>query len=48
VAPNVEEIVLEVSVRYQACNDRECFLPQTRLLQVEVPVAALNRAPRRD
>jgi len=48
VAPNVEEIVLEVSVRYQACNDRECFLPQTRLLQLEVPVAALNRAARRD
>lgn len=48
LAPDLEAIPLEVTVSYQACNDRECFLPQTKTLHLDVPVAALNRAPRRD
>ena len=44
----LESIPLEITVRYQACNDRECFLPQTKQLRLDVPAAALNRPQRRD
>lgn len=37
---------LKVSVRYQACTDRECFLPQNRTLELDVPLLALNRRQR--
>ena len=40
-------ITFEIEVRYQACTERECFIPRTRRLRLEVPVAPLNR-PRRD
>lgn len=39
----VESFRLDVTIRYQACSDRECFLPQTRELHLEVPVEGLNR-----
>lgn len=42
-----ESFPLEVEVRYQACTERECFIPRTRVLQLEVPIVPLNR-PRRD
>jgi len=44
---DAESFTLGVSVSYQACNDRECFLPQTRELTLEVPIGALNSPPRR-
>ncbi len=42
-----ESVPVEVEVQYQACNDRECFLPKTDRLQLDVPVAALNMPQRR-
>lgn len=41
-----ESVTLEVEVRYQACDERQCFLPQTVRLQVEAPLEGLNRAQR--
>lgn len=32
-------VTLEVTVRYQACDDATCLLPRTETLRVEVPVA---------
>lgn len=37
-------ITLDVRVAYQACDDRQCFLPQERSLQLDVPLQGLNRA----
>jgi hypothetical protein len=37
---------LTVNVRYQACTGRECFLPQDRMLALDVPLLALNRRQR--
>ncbi len=34
---------LDLTVRYQACTDRECFVPQHRTLRLDVPLTALNR-----
>jgi hypothetical protein len=48
LSPDLEAIPLDVTVRYQACNDRECFLPQTKTLHLDVPAEALNRPQRRD
>jgi hypothetical protein len=47
VEAELEAIPLDITIRYQACNDRECFLPQTKQLHLDVPVAALNLPPRR-
>lgn len=44
--PELESIPLDVTVSYQACTDRECFLPQTKTLHLDVPTAALKRRPR--
>ena len=44
--PQLESIPLDVTVSYQACTDRECFLPQTKSLHLDVPAAALKRRPR--
>ena len=38
-------VTLDLTVRYQACDDRQCFLPQTKTLSIEVPLAGLNRPP---
>jgi len=38
-----EQVTLDVTVRYQACDDRQCFLPQTRTLTLDIPLGALNR-----
>ena len=35
--------LLRVNVRYQACTDRECFLPQNRTLDLVVPLLEFNR-----
>ena len=42
-----EHVSIDVEVRYQACDDRECFLPQTERLHLEAPLGALNRPQRR-
>ncbi|MBT5775528.1 MAG: redoxin domain-containing protein [Dehalococcoidia bacterium] len=34
---------LTVNVSYQACTDRECYLPQNRTLELDVPLLPLNR-----
>ena len=41
---DVEPVTLEVVVRYQACDDRQCFLPQEQRLTLDVPLQGLNRA----
>jgi AhpC/TSA family/Thiol:disulfide interchange protein DsbD, N-terminal len=38
-----DRVPLEVAVEYQACDDRQCFLPQRKTLRLEVPLAPLNR-----
>ena len=42
-----EHVPIDVEVRYQACDDRECFLPQTERLHLDVPLGTLNRPQRR-
>jgi hypothetical protein len=37
-----ETLPLEIAVQYQACNDRECFLPQQQTLHLDVPTGRLN------
>lgn len=36
-------VTLEVTVRYQACDERQCYLPQSRTLSLTVPLGGLNR-----
>ncbi len=43
----VDSTPIDVEVRYQACNDRECFLPQTERLRLEIPVGQLTRPQQR-
>ena len=33
-----ESITLQVTVRFQACDDEQCFLPQTRTVDLDVPI----------
>ena len=33
-----DPITLEIEVRFQACNEEECFLPRTEQLRLELPV----------
>ncbi|MEO1057935.1 MAG: redoxin domain-containing protein [Actinomycetota bacterium] len=35
---NDGSVALEVNVRYQACDDEQCFLPKTRTISLDVPV----------
>jgi hypothetical protein len=42
-----EMLPLEIAVQYQACNDRECFLPKTQTLHLDVPIGQLNMPQRR-
>jgi hypothetical protein len=43
----VDSIPIEIEVRYQACDEHECFLPQTERLTLDVPVGQLTRPPQR-
>ena len=36
-------VTLEVTVRYQACDERQCYLPQSRTLSLTAPLGGLNR-----
>ncbi len=40
-----ESVTIGVAVRYQACTDRECYLPREEHLSIEAPVGRLNRPP---
>ena len=39
---------IEVAVRYQACDDTQCFIPRSRTLKLDVPLAmgAMPNSPR--
>ncbi|MGI9622472.1 MAG: peroxiredoxin, partial [Acidimicrobiales bacterium] len=39
---------LAVTVRYQACDEVQCFVPRTRTLRLDVPLAlgAMPNSPR--
>ena len=37
-----ESLPVDIEVQYQACSDRECFLPMTERLLLEVPLGRLN------
>lgn len=38
-----DAVSIEVEVRYQACNDHECFLPSTERLRLTAPLGRINR-----
>jgi DsbC/DsbD-like thiol-disulfide interchange protein len=38
---------LSAAVRYQACNDEICFPPETRNLELQIPVAQKDQQPAR-
>ena len=42
-----ESVPIDVEVRYQACDDYECYLPQTERLHLDVPLGRLNSPARR-
>jgi hypothetical protein len=42
-----DSFALDVSVKYQACTDVACYLPQTRELHLDIPIEPLNMPPRR-
>lgn len=48
IASGAESIEIEVSVRYQACDDAQCFIPRRRTLKLDVPLAvgAMPNSPR--
>ncbi len=41
-----ESVPIDIEVRYQACSDVECFLPETVRLHLDVPIGRLNSAAR--
>lgn len=43
----VDSIPIEIEVRYQVCDERECFLPQTERLRLDVPLGQLTRPQQR-
>ena len=48
IADGADSISVEVTVRYQACDDAQCFIPRTRTLGLQVPLAlgAMPNSPR--
>ncbi|MCP3938201.1 MAG: peroxiredoxin family protein [Actinomycetia bacterium] len=43
IADGTESIAVDVTVRYQACDDNQCFIPRSRTLRLEVPLAVSTR-----
>jgi hypothetical protein len=39
---DMDEATLDVTVRYQACDDRVCLLPQTEELSLRVPLDVID------
>jgi hypothetical protein len=35
-----ESITVRIHVRYQACDNTQCFMPRTRTIELDVPVAS--------
>ena len=48
IIAGTESIGVDVTVRYQACDDTQCFIPRSRTLRLDVPLAlgAMPNAPR--
>jgi len=48
IAAGTDSVQLEVTVRYQACDDAQCFIPRTRTLTIDVPLAlgAMPNSPK--
>lgn len=48
LAAGTESIEVDVTVRYQACDDAQCFIPRSRTLKLDVPLAigAMPNSPR--
>ena len=46
-AEDLDVIPLDITVRYQACDDRQCFIPQTLSLHLDIPRGTLLRPVRR-
>ena len=38
VEDGVASIGVEITIRYQACDEAQCFIPRTRTLRLEVPI----------
>ncbi|MDA0301787.1 MAG: protein-disulfide reductase DsbD family protein [Chloroflexi bacterium] len=38
------QVPLDITVRYQACDDQQCFIPRTVEMRLDVPVGKLYRA----
>ena len=38
------EVPLDITVRYQACDEQQCFIPRTVSMHLDVPVGRLYRA----
>jgi len=39
IRDGAESITVQIHVRYQACDDTQCFIPRTRTIELDVPVA---------
>lgn len=39
----VESVPFDVTVSYQACDDRQCFIPQRKTLHFDVPLSGMVR-----
>lgn len=39
ISDGAESITVRIHVRYQACDDTQCFIPRTRTIELDVPVA---------
>lgn len=48
ISGGTESIEVEVTVRYQACDNAQCFIPRSRTLKLSVPLAlgAMPNSPR--
>jgi len=48
IAEGAESMEIDVTIRYQACDDHRCFIPRSRTLTLEVPLAlgAMPNSPR--
>ena len=38
IEDGVASIGVEITIRYQACDEAQCFIPRTRTLHLEVPI----------
>ena len=43
IADGAESIEVDVTIRYQACDSTQCFIPRTRTLRLEIPTGMSTR-----